>query len=56
MHVLIKRLRATIISTQLPYYLWYYILPIVLELINNIAVINKELTPYQALINNLNLG
>ena len=27
-----------------------------LELINNIAVINKELTPYQALINSLNPG
>ena len=35
--------------------MWYYILPAVLKLINNIAVINKELTPYQALIDNLSL-
>ena len=54
MRVLIKRLRATIIGAQLPYYLWCYILPIVLELINNTAVINKAITPYQALMDNLN--
>ena len=56
MRVLIKRLKATIISTQLPYYLWYYILPTVLELINNTAVTNKAITPYQALMDNLNPG
>ena len=49
-----ERLRATIIGAQLPYYLWYYILPIILKLINNIAVINQAITPYQALMNNLN--
>ena len=54
MRVLIKRLRAIIISAQLPYYLWCYILPIVLELINNIAIINKVITSYQTLMDNLN--
>ena len=56
MRVLIKRLRVIIIGAQLPYYLWYYILPTVLKFINNTAVTNKALTPYQALINNLNPG
>ena len=56
MRVLIKRLRATIIGAQLPYYLWCYILPAVLKLINNTAITNKAITPYQALINNLNPG
>ena len=56
MRVLIKRLRTTIIGTQLPYYLWYYILPTVLELINNTAVTNKAITPYQTLMNKLNPG
>ena len=56
MRVLIERLRATIIGAQLPYYLWYYILPIVLKLINNTAIINKALTPYQALMDSLNPG
>ena len=56
MRVLIERLRATIIGAQLPYYLWCYILPIVLKLINNTAVINKVITPYQALMDNLNPG
>ena len=54
--VLIKRLRVIIIGAQLPYYLWCYILPAVLELINNTAVTNKALTPYQALMDNLNSG
>ena len=54
--VLIERLRATIIGAQLPYYLWYYILPAVLELINNTAITNKVITPYQALMDNLNPG
>ena len=54
--VLIKRLRATIIGAQLPYYLWCYILPAVLELINNTAITNKAITPYQTLINSLNPG
>ena len=56
MRVLIERLRAIIIGAQLPYYLWCYILPAVLELINNIAVINKAITLYQALMDNLNPG
>ena len=56
MRVLIKRLRATIIGAQLPYYLWYYILPAVLELINNTAITNKAITPYQALMDSLNPG
>ena len=56
MRVLIERLRVTIIGVQLPYYLWCYILPVVLELINNTAVINKVLTPYQALMDSLNPG
>ena len=56
MRVLIKRLRAIIISAQLPYYLWYYILPTVLKLINNTAITNKSITSYQTLINNLNPG
>ena len=55
-HVLIKRIKATIISAQLPYYLWYYILPTVLKLINNTAVTNKAITPYQALMDSLNPG
>ena len=55
-HVLIKRLRVIIIGAQLLYYLWCYILPAVLELINNTAVINKALTLYQALMNSLNPG
>ena len=56
MRVLIKRLRIIIIGAQLPYYLWCYILPAVLKLINNTAVINKAITPYQALMDNLNPG
>ena len=56
MRVLIERLRVTIIGAQLPYYLWCYILPAVLELINNTAVINKAITPYQALMDSLNPG
>ena len=54
--VLIERLRATIIGARLPQYLWCYILPAVLELINNTAVTNKEHTPSQALLDNLNPG
>ena len=54
MRVLIKRLKVIIIGAQLPYYLWYYILPVILELINNTAVTNKAITSYQALMNNLN--
>ena len=56
MRVLIKRLKATIIGAQLPYYLWYYILPTVLKLINNTAVTNKVITLYQTLMDNLNPG
>ena len=56
MRVLIERLRVTIIGAQLPYYLWCYILPVVLEFINNTAVINKVLIPYQALMDSLNPG
>ena len=51
--VLIERLKAIIIGAQLPYYLWYYILPIILKFINNTTIANKALTLYQALINNL---
>ena len=54
--VLIERLRVTIIGAQLPYYLWCYILPAVLEFINNTAVINKAIIPYQALMDSLNPG
>ena len=54
--VLIECLRVIIIGAQLPYYFWYYILPAVLELINNIAVTNKAITPYQALMDSLNPG
>ena len=54
MRVLIKRLRAIIIGAQLLYYLWYYILLTVLEFINNTAITNKAITPYQALIDSLN--
>ena len=56
MRVLIERLRASIISAQLPYYLWYYILPAMLKLINNTAITNKAITPYQALMDSLNPG
>ena len=56
MRVLIERLKTTIIGAQLLYYLWCYILLTVLEFINNTVVINKAITPYQALINNLNPG
>ena len=54
--VLIERLRATIISADLPKFLWCFILPAVLDLINNTAVTNKELTPYQALMDDLEPG
>ena len=54
MRVLIERLRVIIIGAQLPYYLWYYILPTVLKLINNTTVINKAITLYQTLMDNLN--
>ena len=56
MRVLIERLRVTIIGAQLLYYLWCYILPTVLELINNTAITNKAITPYQALMDSLNPG
>ena len=54
--VLVERVRATILGANLPKYLWCYILPAVLELVNNTAVTNKELTPYQALMNDLSPG
>ena len=54
MRVLIERLKVTIIGAQLPYYPWCYILPTVLKLIDNTAI--TTITPYQALMDNLNPG
>ena len=51
-----ERVRATILRADLPKYLWCYILPAVLELIKNKTITNKELTPYQALMDQLSPG
>jgi hypothetical protein len=45
--VLLDRLRATMISSELPLYLWCFIIPAVLEIINRTAVSNRDLSPYQ---------
>lgn len=51
--IILDRLRATIALLQLPLYLQYFIIPSVLELVNSIAVSNKDLTPYQAFFDEL---
>jgi Reverse transcriptase (RNA-dependent DNA polymerase)/GAG-pre-integrase domain len=51
--VLLDRLRAVIQGTQLPLYLWNFILPAVLGLINCTAVTNKDKTPKQLLLEDL---
>jgi hypothetical protein len=40
-------------SSALPLYLWCYIIPSVLELVNKTAVTNRDLTPYQAFFNEI---
>ena len=54
--VLLERLRATILGADLPQYLWCYILPAVLDLVNNTAVTNKDVTPSQVFFDDLNPG
>jgi hypothetical protein len=51
--VLLDRLRATIVAAKLPLYLWNFLIPTVLELINNTAQTNRDYTPYQALFDEL---
>ena len=51
--VLLDRLRATLISAGLPLFLWCYILPAMLELVNCTAVTNRDVTPYQSLFDDL---
>src|SRR6266699_2854838 len=46
-HILIDRLRAMLQWAGLFYFLWYFIIQAVLELINCTAIMNRDLTPYQ---------
>ena len=43
------------LGANLPQYLWCYNLPAILDIINNIAVINKNITPFQAFFDELRL-
>ncbi|KAK2068697.1 hypothetical protein P8C59_003325 [Phyllachora maydis] len=54
--VILDRVRCTILSSALPQYLWCFILEAVVELVNSIAITNKETTPFQALFNELEPG
>ncbi|KAH8843614.1 hypothetical protein MCOR01_011808 [Pyricularia oryzae] len=45
--VILDRLRSTILAAGLPLYLWCYLLPAVVDLVNRTAVTNRELTPYE---------
>lgn len=51
--VILDRVRATMVLLQLPQYLWCYILPSIVELVNSTAVTNRDLTPYQVLLDEL---
>ena len=44
--VILDRLRATMIGANLPLYLWCYVLPAIVELVNCSAVTNRDLTPF----------
>ncbi|KAK2073482.1 hypothetical protein P8C59_007767 [Phyllachora maydis] len=54
--VILDRVRCTILSSALPQYLRCFILEAVVELVNSIAITNKETTPFQALFNELEPG
>jgi histone deacetylase 1/2 len=51
--VLIDRLRTTMISSRLPLYLWCFVIPYILEVVNKAAISNREKTPYQEFLDNL---
>ncbi|KAK2070810.1 hypothetical protein P8C59_005277 [Phyllachora maydis] len=51
--VILDCVRCTILSSALPQYLWCFILEAVVELVNSIAITNKETTPFQALFDGL---
>src|SRR6266699_5020879 len=44
--VFIDRLKATLQWADLPHFLWCFVIQVVLEFINCIAVTNRDLTPY----------
>jgi transposase InsO family protein len=44
--VILDRLRTTIQASGLPLYLWCFILPAIVDLINRTAITNKDLTLY----------
>ncbi|KAK2074398.1 hypothetical protein P8C59_008606 [Phyllachora maydis] len=54
--VILDCVRCTILSSALPQYLWCFILEAVVELVNSIAITNKETTPFQALFDELEPG
>ncbi|KAK2069297.1 hypothetical protein P8C59_003889 [Phyllachora maydis] len=54
--VILDHVRYTILSSALPQYLWCFILEAVVELVNSIAITNKETTPFQALFDELEPG
>ncbi|KAK2068047.1 hypothetical protein P8C59_002719 [Phyllachora maydis] len=54
--VILDCIRCTILSSALPQYLWCFILEAVVELVNSIAITNKETTPFQALFDELEPG
>ncbi|KAK2070889.1 hypothetical protein P8C59_005351 [Phyllachora maydis] len=54
--VILDRVRYTTLSSALPQYLWCFILEAVVELVNSIAITNKETTPFQALFDELEPG
>jgi hypothetical protein len=51
--VLLDRLRATITGIGIPYYLWCFILPTIVDIVNRTAVTNRDLTPYQSFLDDL---
>ena len=51
--MLLDRLRAIFQGSQLPLYLWNFVLPAVLGLVNCTAVSNREKTPKQLLLEDL---
>ena len=54
--VILDRLRAIMIGANLPLYLWCYVLPAIVELVNCSAVTNRDLTPFQMLYDELEPG
>ncbi|KAK2072714.1 hypothetical protein P8C59_007051 [Phyllachora maydis] len=54
--VILDCVRCTILSSALPQYLWCFILEAVVELVNSIAITNKETTSFQALFDELEPG